>query len=354
MAPTPHGGVLRPLFTGAVVAALAGVLLHYCLREFREPPAPGSVVLVSGASSGIGRDAALTLACTHGYTVLAGVRKDADGDSIEAHARALCVSGNTSGSLKAIRLDVTSAADVAAAVRDVHQLEAQGLELAAVVNNAGVSGIAPFEHTTDETDMWIMNVNYHGARSLTRAMLPALTRAKGRVVCVTSVAGFLPVTWMASYTASKHALDGMCSVLRREMGPEGVSVSIVEPGAIETAMHVTLFDGPAATGTDDAAAATGDASGAGVGVDDHGAADADSAKWGRYAPRVRGFQASRELVGATSVDSTTVDIVEAVTSPYPHARYQSGWDSHAMQVFAYALPDRLVDWIFGAMEQHMQ
>jgi NAD(P)-dependent dehydrogenase (short-subunit alcohol dehydrogenase family) len=183
------------------------------------PPA----ILVTGASSGIGRAAVLTLA-QKGYRVYAGVRRTEDG---EALAR---LSG---GAIFPLYIDVTDPACVADAARILDgELGADGLY--GLVNNAGMVVAAPLEFVPLEDVREQFDVNVTGALAVTQAVLPLLRRAGGHIVNIGSVSGSISTPFTGPYNASKFALRAMSDALRMELAPWDISVSIIEPGTVST------------------------------------------------------------------------------------------------------------------------
>jgi NAD(P)-dependent dehydrogenase (short-subunit alcohol dehydrogenase family) len=166
--------------------------------------------LVTGASSGIGAACASRLA-RGGWRVLAGVRKA--GDAPEGTEEVL--------------LDVTDAAQIAAAAERVEELHG-------LVNNAGVALAMPLELVPLEELRKQLEVNVVGQVAVTQAFAPALRLARGRVVFVGSIAGRSALPFLGPYAASKHALEAIADALRIELRPWGVGVTIVEPGTIRT------------------------------------------------------------------------------------------------------------------------
>jgi NAD(P)-dependent dehydrogenase (short-subunit alcohol dehydrogenase family) len=178
-------------------------------------PAPQKAVLVTGASSGIGRKITERLA-TAGYFVYATARKDAD---LQALGKIQNV--------QAVRLDVTSAQDIVAAV-DVITKAGRGLH--GLVNNAGIGTGGPVMDSKQEEFDLAMNVNALGPVRMTRAFGPLIVAAKGRIVNISSVSGILAGKNTSAYAMSKHAVEAFTDSLATEMQDVGVSVSAVEPG----------------------------------------------------------------------------------------------------------------------------
>jgi NAD(P)-dependent dehydrogenase (short-subunit alcohol dehydrogenase family) len=165
-----------------------------------------SLALVTGASTGIGRACAIHLAGL-GFHVLAGVRDPADAPD----------------GLDPLRLDVTSESDVAAAAERV------GAELGVLVNNAGIAINGPVEVVP--LDQWrrIVEVNLLGQVAVTRALLPAILRARGRVVNMSSIGGRVANPLFGPYSATKFALEAVSDALRREVAAHGVVWSASSP-----------------------------------------------------------------------------------------------------------------------------
>jgi NAD(P)-dependent dehydrogenase (short-subunit alcohol dehydrogenase family) len=185
-------------------------------------PAPGAVV-VAGASSGIGRACALRLAAG-GRRVFAGVRSDADARALAAQAPP---------ALAPLRLDVTDADALAAAARAV-EAEVGGAGLAGLVNAAGVAAWGPLELLPPASLHEAFAVNAVGAVAVTRAFLPLVRRARGRIVHVGSISGEIALPYLGAYSGSKAALAALCDALRLELRGDGVAVSLVEAGRIAT------------------------------------------------------------------------------------------------------------------------
>ncbi len=178
---------------------------------------------MTGASSGIGRAAALALA-REGYRVYAGVRREEDGAFL---ARA------ADGTLTPLYLDVTDPDMVLDAARRLDdELGADGLF--GLVNNAGMVVAAPLEFVPLEDVREQFEVNVTGALAVTQAVIPLLRRAGGHIVNIGSVSGSISTPFTGPYNASKFALRAMSDALRLELAPWGISVSIIEPGTVHT------------------------------------------------------------------------------------------------------------------------
>src|SRR4051794_32654767 len=164
----------------------------------------GNLVVVTGASTGIGEATARRLA-RMGFHVLAGVRRDED---------AARMSADPTGRIEPVRLDVTSPADVAALAERVSQSPSGRLH--GLVNNAGIAVVGPIEVLDVEDWRRQFDVNVLGQVDVTRALLPALLRSRGRVVNMSSIGGLVASPLFGPYSASKFALEAFTDVLRRE------------------------------------------------------------------------------------------------------------------------------------------
>ncbi len=178
-------------------------------------PFKGKAVLVTGASSGLGKKIAETLAAK-GVFVYAGARKQKDIDALSKNAN-----------MMGIRLDVTKPEEIAAAVKLV---EKEGRGLYGLVNNAGVFIYAPMIEVTESELNFQMDVNAYGPYRVTRAFAPMIIESKGRINTTSSVAGFSSGTMFGPYSMSKFAVEAHTDALSSEMAKFDVQVSAVQPG----------------------------------------------------------------------------------------------------------------------------
>jgi NAD(P)-dependent dehydrogenase (short-subunit alcohol dehydrogenase family) len=182
-----------------------------------ETPAGESqkAVLVTGASTGIGRRITERLAAD-GYFVYAGARKESDLAEL-----------NAIDNVQALRFDVTKPEEIAAAVEAV---TAAGRGLHGLVNNAGVAITGPFSDTAEDDFDFVMQVNVYGPWRVTKAFTPLIVAGKGRITTIGSISGILSARDLGVYSMSKHAVEAFADSLALQMEPQGVRVSIVEPG----------------------------------------------------------------------------------------------------------------------------
>ncbi len=202
-------------------ACLSFVLLHAPgaagIGMAAETPASreARAILVTGASSGIGRSITETLAAK-GFFVYAGARKPADLEAL-----------NRIENVQAIRLDVTVQSEIDAAVQTIRDA---GRGLHGLVNNAGVLITGPMAEVGIDQVKWLFDVNVFGVYRVTRAFTPLLIESRGRILNVGSIAGSIGIRFLGPYSMSKHAMEAYTDALAAELRPLGVHVSIIAPG----------------------------------------------------------------------------------------------------------------------------
>jgi len=189
-------------------------------------PSARKAVLVTGASSGIGRAITERLA-GKGYFVYAGARLPED-------IRAL----DSIPNVKGLRLDVTRQAEIDAAVEMVRR---EGRGLHGVVNNAGVAIFAPMIEADLSDLQFQFDVNVYGPVRINKAFAPLIIEGKGRMVTIGSINGIVAGAFSGPYAMSKHAMEAFTDALAAEMGPLGVGVSIVEPGRYRSSMSANVM-----------------------------------------------------------------------------------------------------------------
>ena len=175
------------------------------------------IAIVTGASSGIGAATAELLA-NAGYKVYGTSRKGAQGPQ---------------RSYKMIELDVNSEESIEAALKEVVQIEGR-IDL--LVNNAGF-GVAPggAEESSIEQTKMLFDTNFFGIVRMTRAVVPYMKKqGEGRIINIGSILGLIPAPYMATYAATKHAVEGFSESLDHELRTRGIRVSVVEPGYTNT------------------------------------------------------------------------------------------------------------------------
>ena len=182
-------------------------------------------VLVTGASTGIGRNIAERLA-SEGYFVYAGARKKKDLTEL-----------NEIENIQSIRLDVTVQEEIDAAVETVTKA---GRGLYGVVNNAGVVVVGPMIEVEEDDLEFQIDVNVYGPYRITKAFSPLIIAEQGRISTIGSISGILSSPFLGPYTMSKHAIEAYTDSLAGEMAKFGVKVSVIEPGNYRSAISVSL------------------------------------------------------------------------------------------------------------------
>ncbi|MFJ9406636.1 SDR family oxidoreductase [Streptomyces sp. NPDC101393] len=253
-------------------------------------PSP-KVVLITGTSSGIGLAAAVS-AARAGWTTVATLRDPSRSDALREAAAEAGVD------LDIRRLDVTDEASITSAIDGV--LADYG-HLDAVVNNAGAGHIGTLENESVADVRNVMEVNFFGVLNVSKAAMPHLRTARGRLITVTSVGGVIGQPFNEAYCAAKFAVEGYMESLAPLAAAHGVSVSVIEPGAVATEFVAN----------------------AGVDLD---AAVADA---GVYAPQLNAYltrMATQFLDGAQTSEGAAESVLEALTADEPAFRLQtSDW-----------------------------
>ena len=179
-------------------------------------------VVITGASTGIGAACALHLD-QWGWRVFAGVRKQGDAEALRAQG---------SARLTPVSLDVTDTVSISTAASAVAgAVGAAGL--AGLVNNAGIVVPGPIELLPLSDLRRQLEINVVGQVAVTQAFLPLIRAGRGRIVNMGSIAGRMATPFTGAYGASKFALEALTDALRLELQPWGISVSIIEPGAVD-------------------------------------------------------------------------------------------------------------------------
>jgi NAD(P)-dependent dehydrogenase (short-subunit alcohol dehydrogenase family) len=201
-------------------------------EQHLESGANPRAVVISGASTGMGRATALHLNSI-GYLVFAGIRKPADGDALVRAAR-------DPATLVPLQLDITSNRDIQAAVTSVAEHLTPGGRLVGLFSNAGIAGYhgdVSCEGTATADLDRMMSTNFAGAVQFVQAFLPMLRRSKGTIVVNSAMMAHLVVPFSGGYASSKAALEAWATSLRREVGPLGVRVVIMRAAAVSTALE---------------------------------------------------------------------------------------------------------------------
>lgn len=206
------------------IAVLVAVLVTFQAVPEATFAGEQKAVLITGASTGIGRNMAERLA-REGHFVYAGARKEKDLAEL-----------NAIDNVMAVQLDVTSQDDVDAAVVLITK---EGRGLWGLVNNAGVATSGAVADMDDADLDFVLNVNVNGVVRVTRAFIPLIVESKGRIATTGSIAGILSRPGGSAYSMSKHAMEAFADSLAGEMSPTGVQVSLIEPGSYKSKIRRT-------------------------------------------------------------------------------------------------------------------
>jgi len=269
-----------------------------------------AAVLITGASTGIGKACAVHLA-QHGWRVFAGVRRTADGRSLAAAA----------GNITPVTLDVTKPAHITRAAQSLQKaLGRSGLQ--ALVNNAGIAVAGPLEFLPVEELRYQMEVNFIGQVALTQACLPLLRAGRGRVINVSSISGKVAAPLLLPYSASKFALEAFTDGLRRELHPWGLPVVSIVAGSIATPIWEKT-----------------------VGSANRMRGDLPRRAESLYGPMMlRGYQrAQHSAVRGLPVEEFALLLERILLAPKPRTRYIIGKGTWLAATLARLLPDRWMD-----------
>lgn len=271
-----------------------------------KPPLPANSVLITGASSGIGRACALHMDRL-GWQVFAGVRKQKDAQALRREA---------SSRLTPVLLDVTKTSHIRRAAQQLDRFTGKA-GLTGLVNNAGVPYGGPIEFLDVDQLRKAFEVNFFGAVAVTQALIPLLRRGRGRIVNISSVSGLVAAPFLSPYSTGKFALEAFSDALRLELSPWKIRVAVVEPGAIDTPIwdkaHVVARQ----------------------------IIDREPAAMEKYGTVVDDIQRGLSRHGI-SVEAVAKVVAHALTSAHPRTRYQMGSGAFLVPLVR-LLPDALRD-----------
>ncbi len=261
------------------------------------------IILITGASSGIGYDAAVLLA-KQGHKVYGAARRVERMDALKELG------------VVPIRLDVTDEKSIAACVKTIIDAE-QRIDV--LVNNAGYGYLGAIENVTMEEARRQLEVNLFGLARLTQLVLPYMRENHfGRIINTSSVAGKSVILFGGWYNVSKFAVEAFSDALRMETKPFGIDVCIIEPGAIKTAWGIIAADNL-------------EASSRGTAYEQSGL---------KMATFMRRIYTGNLLSQPTAVARA---IYRAANARCPRARYRAGLGSRAMLFFHAILPAKCWD-----------
>lgn len=271
-------------------------------------------VLITGATAGLGRHTALTLA-GRGHRVIATGR----------NMTALASLGNETSTAKieTVLLDVASANSVAEAYAEVdHLTKGRGVEV--LINNAGYSQAGPISEIDDADLRAQFDTNVFGLMAVTRAFLPSMrARGIGRIINVSSIAGRITTPLIGAYHASKYAVEALSNALRLELAPFGINVILIEPGAIRTEFSDRAMSQ----------------------IEKYRTSTSPYATIFEDAERIRRFFDT----GAIGVEVVSRAIVRAVEAKRPRSRYVVPTSAYLILLPLALMPTRFTDFLLRSM-----
>ena len=275
-------------------------------------------VVITGASSGLGRAAAIHLS-ELGFRVFAGVRSDISAKDLFGVAPSI-------GELIPVMLDVTDAASIAQAGNFVDE-RCGDTGLWAVVNNAGIAITAPLECVPVDVMRTQLETNVVGPLAVSQRFLPSLRASGGRIVNVSSGLGLVAPPYLGAYSAAQFAKEGLSDAPRRELRPLGVSVSVIHPPIVATPIWGKMRE--SATMILDAIPA-----------------DVADVYRARFTAALESNDA-RAKGRKTTHEGFANAVAAALTAKHPKARYLVGADSWSGAVARRIMPDRVLDAFFA-------
>jgi short-subunit dehydrogenase len=269
------------------------------------------IILITGATTGIGRNAALHLA-KKGHRVIA------TGRNVQALASLKEAASGTE--LETLRVDVTDAQSIALAKEAVDRMTS-GYGIDVLVNNAGFGSAAPIVESPDSEVRSQYETNVFGLLAMVRAFVPAMMdRRSGRIVNVSSIGGRITMPLFGAYNSTKYAVESLSDAMRYELAPFGVKVSLIEPGPIKTEFSNTSVSG----------------------VSQYQTANS------RYAQVFAKADQLKQKADAMSADPIVVTraIEKAATSARPSIRYVMPFSSAIGVFFGKLMPTAILDFVF--------
>jgi short-subunit dehydrogenase len=274
------------------------------------------IILITGATAGIGRHAALHLAA-RGHRIIASGRRENALASLRREAR------EAGHDVDTLRLDVTDADSIAAAVEIVARLtDGHGVDV--LINNAGYGQAAPLVEVSDADLRKQFDTNVFGLMSVTRAFVSGMIdRGHGRIINVSSIGGRITFPMMGVYHASKYAVEALSDALRMELSPLGINVALIEPGPIRTEFIDNM----------------------------HAAADSYKHAGSRYRAAFEQAELVETRAMSMAQGPATVSraITRAVESRRPRARYVAPGYYALVLGFLRAMPTRVADFMMRSM-----
>ncbi|XP_053326669.1 dehydrogenase/reductase SDR family member 7B isoform X2 [Spea bombifrons] len=224
--------VIIPLLLGS-----AGVYgLYRVLQRLRSNAyIQDAVVVITGATSGLGKECAKVFYAAGSRLVLCGRNEERLEDLVKELSRIGKGSNQTHKPHKVI-FDLSDVEAVSSAAKEIFRLVGK---VDILINNAGISYRGTIMNTKVSVDRMIMDTNYFGPVALTKALLPSMTKnGRGHIVVISSVQGRISIPFRSAYAASKHATQAFFDCLRAELAANNIHVTVINPGYIQTNLSV--------------------------------------------------------------------------------------------------------------------
>ena len=265
------------------------------------------VILITGCSTGIGRDCAVALQ-KRGWRVFASARQAADVDSLKR-----------AGLADALLLDVNDDASIQAAVDAIlHQTQGR---IDALFNNAGFGQPGALEDLPRQALREQFETNLFGAHALTQAVLPAMrAQGHGRIIQHSSVLGFISLPWRGAYNASKYALEGLTDTLRQELHGSGIEAVLIQTGPVSSQFRAN-----------------------GWLKFKHWVNVDNSVHRTAYQAVIERLESQGEMPFTLSGQAVARKLIHAVESAHPKARYHVTVPTHLFKALKRLLPTRWLD-----------
>ncbi|XP_016989063.1 dehydrogenase/reductase SDR family protein 7-like [Drosophila rhopaloa] len=228
------GTILMPV---ALPLALVNIWQRFRAQKYRNQ-LPGKVVLITGASSGLGESLAHVF-YRAGCKVILAARRTQELERVKKDLLALDVDPAYPPTVLALDLaELNSIPEFVTRVLAVYN------QVDILINNGGISVRADVASTAVDVDLKVMVVNYFGGVALTKALLPSMVkRGSGHICFISSVQGKFAIPQRAAYSASKHAMQAFADSLRAEVANKNINVSCVSPGYIRTQLSLNALTG---------------------------------------------------------------------------------------------------------------
>ncbi|KAJ3601379.1 hypothetical protein NHX12_032348 [Muraenolepis orangiensis] len=239
--------------TLSVVLGGLGVLLLYRMLLRLRPGArvQDAVVVITGASSGLGKECARVFHAAGARLVLCGRSAARLQEVVQELTASSAQSKTKTYTPRTMTFDLAEAEMVARAAEEIRQCYGH---VDILINNAGISYRGNILDTDMAVQRAVMDTNYFGPIALTQALLPTMVRQRsGHIVVISSIQGKIAIPYRSAYAASKHATQAYFDCLRAEVESYGIAVTVVSPGYVRTNLSlnaVTVLDKSTAMGRD--------------------------------------------------------------------------------------------------------